>query len=183
MCFMEYKCFVFLFLQDQVPIQLWLSLLYQRVSVWGREFLWAAQPVEELMMISAGTCRNLDSLPNCCFTKLVAINLILRVISAAAEQNLTSLWLSVESRLTMQEITTVWEHIAAQCSHSDIQSYKNLPQLHRIQTAVLQLWPLAGDLHDCSPQLPETSWGESPVKGEVKVRFSWAWQSDLVSFL
>lgn len=123
--------------QDQMPVHLWLSLLCLKLLLWGRQSLWAVQPVKELIMISAGIYRNLDSLPNCCFTKSADASLILRVISAAVDLSLSSLWQSMEFRLQMQEITTVWVNIEAQSSHSDTESYKNLPQL---LFAVLQLW-------------------------------------------
>ena len=44
----------------------------------------------------------------------------------------------------MQEITTVRVDTVVQCSHSDTEPYKNLPQSDCTVTALLQLRPTAG---------------------------------------
>jgi len=44
----------------------------------------------------------------------------------------------------MQEITTVRVTTVVECSHSDIEPYKNLPQSDCTVTALLQLGPTAG---------------------------------------
>ena len=59
--------------------------------------------------------------------------------SVAVEAALTSLWPSVEFRLKMLEIITVSVIIAVECSHSDLEPYKNLPQFDWSETGLLQL--------------------------------------------
>ncbi len=88
--------------------------------------------------VCPGTYRNLEKLLNSWFTWPKASSQELHLDSVAVDLTVISLWPSVESRLKMLDIITVWVITAEQiimvavrvimCSHSDKESYKNLGQ-------------------------------------------------------
>lgn len=92
------------------------------------------------------------SLRKCVLYKVV-VSPVFWVVSAAVNLNLNSLWCS---RLKMQDIITVWVCICWP-AHTDIESYKTSLKADCLQTAVLQLWPVAGGfaMHHCLQRLLE----------------------------
>ena len=109
------------------------SLLNLSLLVQERLSLSAVQPVQVRVIISSGTCRHLEKLLNSWFIMVQTVSLGFQVVSVGVDlvvQTLITLWPSVESRLKMQEITTV-SRVWALRSHSVRASYKNLPQLKR----------------------------------------------------
>ncbi len=80
---------------------------------------------------SAGTYRNTEKLINAWFIGLTASSQEFHLDSVAVDLTVISFWPSVESRLKMLDIITVWVSMKSTvnvCSHSDKESYKNLCQ-------------------------------------------------------
>ncbi len=83
------------------------------------------------MIIHSGTYRKLEKLLNSWFITQTASSQELHLDSVAVDLTVISLWPSVESRLKMLHIITVWVDtisVVVMCSHSDKESYKNLGQ-------------------------------------------------------
>ncbi len=80
--------------------------------------------------VCPGTYINLEKLLNSWFTGPKAFSQELHLDSVAVDLTVISLWPSVESRLKMLDIITVWviTVVVVVCSHSDKESYKNLRQ-------------------------------------------------------
>ena len=81
----------------------------------------------------------MEKLLNCSFPMLALEHQGFQIVLQAVDQTLTSLWPSVESRLKMQQFTTVrvfTTSTVSMCSHSEKASYKNLPQSDWTETEV-----------------------------------------------
>ena len=137
-----WRCFLFLSVYPQSPEarSQWLSL-QQWHLLWEAPQPSAVGPVRVFMVGTTytGTNREMEKLLNSSFIILTAEHQEHQIVLQAVDQTLTSLWPSVEFRLKMQQFITVrvfTTSTVSMCSHSEKQSYKNLPQSDWTETEV-----------------------------------------------
>ncbi len=102
------------------------TVTHKKMLRWAVNSVVVTQPA--VHPVCPGTYRNLEKLLNSWFIGPKAFSQELHLDSVAGDLTKISLWPSVESRLKMLDIITVWKASVVQCSHSDKESYKNLRQ-------------------------------------------------------